>query len=243
MKVDYHLPTDNKAIAKESPWHKRLGHAGRSIIKSMGLPPSNDSCEIRNLNRINLLPFKDHFEPAYLPLDCVHVDLVGSISPPSISGFRYFLTIVNQSTSYKIVQLLKNKSDAFNKKVVISRHVWFNESIFPELKQQGGNADPLNVTWDSIEGQAVVNEFHVPLENQEPVDEVWMPSIQDTMPTSELELVDEVLPANEIASLPASDGQAQPPVCIKVSAVILINKASCLTPGKLGLFLLLRMRL
>ncbi|MBW0493659.1 hypothetical protein O181_033374 [Austropuccinia psidii MF-1] len=36
------------------------------------------------------------------------------------------------------------------------------------------------------------------------------------MPTSELESVDEVLPADEIASLPASSGQYQPPVCINV---------------------------
>ncbi|MBW0560818.1 hypothetical protein O181_100533 [Austropuccinia psidii MF-1] len=94
MKVDYHLPTANKAITQESPWHERLRHAGRSLIQSMGLPPSNDSCKICNLNKIHRLPFKDHFEPADLPLDCVHVDLVGPISPPSIFGFRYFLTIV-----------------------------------------------------------------------------------------------------------------------------------------------------
>ncbi|MBW0545360.1 hypothetical protein O181_085075 [Austropuccinia psidii MF-1] len=43
-----------------------------------------------------------------------------------------------------------------------------------------------------------------------------MPSIQDTTPTSELDLVDEVLPANKIASLPDSGSQVQPPVCIKV---------------------------
>ncbi|MBW0499866.1 hypothetical protein O181_039581 [Austropuccinia psidii MF-1] len=33
MKVDYHLLTSNNTIAKESPWHERLGHAGRLIIK------------------------------------------------------------------------------------------------------------------------------------------------------------------------------------------------------------------
>ncbi|MBW0524274.1 hypothetical protein O181_063989 [Austropuccinia psidii MF-1] len=102
----------------------------------------------------------------------------------------------------------------FGCQVLISRHVWFNESIFPELKQQGGDAGPLNVTWEAIEGQAVVDEFHVSpecslsLENQEPVGEVRMSSIQDTTPTSELELVEEVLPANEIASLSTAGDQA-----------------------------------
>ncbi|MBW0532571.1 hypothetical protein O181_072286 [Austropuccinia psidii MF-1] len=82
IKVDYHLPTVHKTIAKESPWHERLRRAGRSIIKLMGLPPSDDLCKVCNLNKIHWLPFKDHFEPADLPLDCVHVDLVGPISPP-----------------------------------------------------------------------------------------------------------------------------------------------------------------
>ncbi|MBW0499863.1 hypothetical protein O181_039578 [Austropuccinia psidii MF-1] len=88
------------------------------------------------------------------------------------------------------------------KKVVISRHIWFNESIFPELKQQQGDASPLNVVWDTIEGQEVVDELHSPLEcslelgSQEPVDEVRISSVQGTTPAAELELVDEVLPAN-----------------------------------------------
>ncbi|MBW0486814.1 hypothetical protein O181_026529 [Austropuccinia psidii MF-1] len=121
MKVDYHLPTANKVITKESPWHERLGHAGRSVIKSMGLPPSNDSCKICTLNKIHQLPFKDNFEHADLPLDCVHVDLVGPISPPSISGFWYFLTIIDQATSYKIVHLLKNKLDTFSHFTIIKK--------------------------------------------------------------------------------------------------------------------------
>ncbi|MBW0538636.1 hypothetical protein O181_078351 [Austropuccinia psidii MF-1] len=53
MKVDYHLPTANKATPKESPWHERLGHAGMSVLKSMGLPPSDDLCKTCNLNKIH----------------------------------------------------------------------------------------------------------------------------------------------------------------------------------------------
>ncbi|MBW0500155.1 hypothetical protein O181_039870 [Austropuccinia psidii MF-1] len=196
MKVNYHLPTVHKTISKESPWHERLGHAGKSVIKSMVLPPSNDLCKVLNLNKIHWLPLKDHFAPPDLPVDCVHVDLVGPIC-------------CHQSLS-------------FDKKVVVLRHVLFNESIFPELKQQDGNVIPLNVTWDAIEGQAVVDKFHAPLEcsleleNQELVDEVQMSSIQGTIPTSEPELADEVLPADEISSLPPIGDQVLPPVCIKV---------------------------
>ncbi|MBW0466606.1 hypothetical protein O181_006321 [Austropuccinia psidii MF-1] len=54
------------------------------------------------------------FDPVSQPLDCVHIDLVGPISPMSVSGCQYFLTIVDQATSFKIVKFLKNKSDAFD---------------------------------------------------------------------------------------------------------------------------------
>ncbi|MBW0492551.1 hypothetical protein O181_032266 [Austropuccinia psidii MF-1] len=286
MKVDYHLPTSNNTISKESPWHEKLGHAGKLMIKSMGLPPSDDSCRICNLNKIHRLPFKDHFEPAELPLDSVHVDLVGPISPPSISGFWYFLTIVDQATSYKIIWLLKNKSDAFSNFTIIKKmmetqqdrslkrlmsdqggeflnshfkqlanecgfvhsfspaytpeHNGFakraNQTILEKAKcmlnssklpntywaEVHGDASPLNVAWDSIEGQEVVDESHLPLEcsleleNQEPVDEVRISSVQGTTPASELELVDEVLPADEIAPLSPIGDQVRLPIHTKV---------------------------
>ncbi|MBW0481166.1 hypothetical protein O181_020881 [Austropuccinia psidii MF-1] len=103
MKVDYQLPTAYKIVAKENLWHEILRHAGRSIIKQMGLPSSKDLCKISKLNNIHWLPSKDEFQPVDLPLHCVHADLVGPISFSSISEYWYFLTIVDQATSYKIV--------------------------------------------------------------------------------------------------------------------------------------------
>ncbi|MBW0491925.1 hypothetical protein O181_031640 [Austropuccinia psidii MF-1] len=41
------------------------------------------------------------------------MDVVGPIDPPSVSGKRYFLTIVEQSSSYKIVKFLQKKSKVF----------------------------------------------------------------------------------------------------------------------------------
>ncbi|MBW0523232.1 hypothetical protein O181_062947 [Austropuccinia psidii MF-1] len=260
MKVDYHFPTSLKTCVEENPWH-----ASKFVIKSMGLPLSDKSCKVCNLNKIHRLPFKDHFEQANLPLDCVHIDLVGPISPPSISEYRYFLTIVNQATSYKIICFLKNKSKAFvqfstTKKMMETQHDRllkrltsdrggeFMNSHFKQLSDECGfihsfspaytpehngfaeranqtilektycmlNASnlpknywakapeqrdkdtvPLSVTWDAVEGKAVVDEFHMPFkcllepDNQELVDEVQISGDHDTAPTSELGLVDE----------------------------------------------------
>ncbi|MBW0541851.1 hypothetical protein O181_081566 [Austropuccinia psidii MF-1] len=141
MKVDYHLPTVHKTtVTNEIPWHERFRHAGSSVIKSMGLPSSDNSCKICDLNKIHRRPFKEHFEPAHLPLDCVHVDLVGPISPSSISGFRYFLTIVDQATSYKVIRLLRNKSDAFGQFTIVKKMMETQEdrSLKKLISDRGG---------------------------------------------------------------------------------------------------------
>ncbi|MBW0486109.1 hypothetical protein O181_025824 [Austropuccinia psidii MF-1] len=38
MKVGYHLPTSHQTMENVKPWHERLGHVGKAVIKSMGLP-------------------------------------------------------------------------------------------------------------------------------------------------------------------------------------------------------------
>ncbi|MBW0487019.1 hypothetical protein O181_026734 [Austropuccinia psidii MF-1] len=140
MKVDYHLPTTHRAMLNDYPWHKRLGDIGKSVIKSMGLPSTATTCKVCALNKAHRLPFKDHFELAHLPLDGVHIDLVGPFFSPSISGCKYILTIVDQATSFKIVCFLKNNSNAFHqftvtKKLMETQH---NCSLKKLVSDQGG---------------------------------------------------------------------------------------------------------
>ncbi|MBW0473992.1 hypothetical protein O181_013707 [Austropuccinia psidii MF-1] len=98
---------------KKLCWHSRLGHPSNQTLKSMGLPTfETDHCDICARGKMTLKRFKSHFEAVKEPLDCLHLDLVGPISPPSISGHCFLLTIVDQYTSFKIVKFLKNKSDA-----------------------------------------------------------------------------------------------------------------------------------
>ncbi|MBW0470288.1 hypothetical protein O181_010003 [Austropuccinia psidii MF-1] len=59
------------------------------------------------------LPFKGHFVEVLKPLECLDLEVVGPISPPSKSGHHYFLTIVDQYTSFKITRFLKNKADIY----------------------------------------------------------------------------------------------------------------------------------
>ncbi|MBW0545952.1 hypothetical protein O181_085667, partial [Austropuccinia psidii MF-1] len=94
-------------------WHNRLGHPAATILKQLGLPTPQDNCVVCETNKAHKKPFNNHFEPAFSTLDCVHMDVVGPINPASVSGKRYFLTIVDQSSSFKIVKFLQKKSEVF----------------------------------------------------------------------------------------------------------------------------------
>ncbi|MBW0499100.1 hypothetical protein O181_038815 [Austropuccinia psidii MF-1] len=120
MKVNYSTPK-TPITQSSNLWHLQLGHPGVQVIRSMGLPEMTSKCLTCDKNKMHLLPFKDQFEQVSLPLDCFHIDLVGPISSSSISGFRYFLTIVDQATSFKTIRLLKQKSDAFHQFVLVKK--------------------------------------------------------------------------------------------------------------------------
>ncbi|MBW0485365.1 hypothetical protein O181_025080 [Austropuccinia psidii MF-1] len=99
----------------DSLWHNRLGHPAESILKQLGLPTLKDNCGVCETNKAHKKPVKNHFDPALSTLDCVHMDVVGPINPPSVSAKCYFLTIVDQSLSFKIVKFLQKKSEVFEK--------------------------------------------------------------------------------------------------------------------------------
>ncbi|MBW0501515.1 hypothetical protein O181_041230 [Austropuccinia psidii MF-1] len=114
MKVEFIQPKSLVTTVVDDLWHKRLGHPGRVPVRAMGLPSHNLPCHTCDLTKIHQLPFKDQFEHISHPIDCVHIDLVGPISPASISSSCYFLTIVDQFTSFKFTRMLKHKSEAFD---------------------------------------------------------------------------------------------------------------------------------
>ncbi|MBW0564234.1 hypothetical protein O181_103949 [Austropuccinia psidii MF-1] len=114
MHIDYTLPSSLLTVNDQSLWHKRLGHPSSQVLRIMGLPSESLICSNCEINKAHRQPFNQSFDAAIKPLDFIHLDLVGPIVPASVSGFHYILTIVDQSTSFKIVKFLKNKSDAFS---------------------------------------------------------------------------------------------------------------------------------
>jgi transposase InsO family protein len=112
-------------------------------MKAMGLPvsPSNgSSCEVCNCSKMTMNPFPSHFLPALFSLHCLHMDLVAPFNPPSVSGFKYFLTVVDQYSSFKFVRFLKTKSDAFKEfeKLALLVENLQDHSIKEVVSDQGG---------------------------------------------------------------------------------------------------------
>ncbi|MBW0587706.1 hypothetical protein O181_127421 [Austropuccinia psidii MF-1] len=110
--------------SKQPCWHNRLGHPSDQVLKAMGLPSfKREHCDVCIRGKMTLKPFKSHFDEVEKALDCLHLDLVGPTFPPSVSGYRYFLTIVDQYTSFKFVKFLKQKSDALHEFMAIKNLV------------------------------------------------------------------------------------------------------------------------
>ncbi|MBW0494582.1 hypothetical protein O181_034297 [Austropuccinia psidii MF-1] len=126
MYINYNLPSPLLTTSEKHHWHNRLGHPGPAVLKYLGLFNEETSCLICETNKAHRLPFNHHFDPAPNPMDLIHIDLVGPITPPSLSGFKYLLTIVDQSTSFKIIKFLKKKSESFDQ-FVIAKNLMENQ--------------------------------------------------------------------------------------------------------------------
>ncbi|MBW0564752.1 hypothetical protein O181_104467 [Austropuccinia psidii MF-1] len=143
-------------VRSKTFWHSRLGHPSNQVLKSMGLPIfDKECCDVCARGKMTLKPFNSHFDKVEKSLDCLNLDLVGPISPPAVSGYRSFLTIVDQHTSFKFTRFLKHKSSALAefitvknlietaqgrniRKIVSDRGGEFSNAEFKKLANENG---------------------------------------------------------------------------------------------------------
>lgn len=125
--------TQNKSINKINSmqlWHRRLGHLGYDNIKILSTQNlvnglnindgrsnifESNFCESCLLGKMTRQPFNKKGHRATKPLELVHTDVCGPISPTTWDGYNYFLTFTDDFTHMVIVYLLKNKSEVLNK--------------------------------------------------------------------------------------------------------------------------------
>ncbi|MBW0487659.1 hypothetical protein O181_027374 [Austropuccinia psidii MF-1] len=93
---------------------------GIAELQCQGKVLKLENCLFVTKLKCNLI---SHFEPVKYPLDVIHIDVVGPITPESVSGSCFLLTIVDQATLYKIVRFLTKKSDSFDQFVGVKSYM------------------------------------------------------------------------------------------------------------------------
>lgn len=103
-------------------WHERLGHINPQYVRdtskvTTGMTGKDSShfCESCAISRSTRVPFSGQLPRPGSPLDTVHTDLSGRISPATPSGFEYFMKITDGCSSYRWIYLLRFKSEALEK--------------------------------------------------------------------------------------------------------------------------------
>jgi hypothetical protein len=102
-------------------WHVRMGHPPISRYNALKeyYPyvhfnknvPVCDACHYGKQKRI---PYNVSESIAEKPFDLIHMDIWGPLSSPSISGHKYFLTVVDDRTRHIWVFFMKLKSETRN---------------------------------------------------------------------------------------------------------------------------------
>jgi len=116
-------PTDTCAlVATPSPttWHRHLGHPGKAALQRLAQSSSifcskstEDSiCHACQLGRHVRLPFASSLSRAPKPFDLIHCDLWTS-PIISVSGFKYYLVILDDCSHFLWTFPLRLKSETF----------------------------------------------------------------------------------------------------------------------------------
>ncbi|CAN1753275.1 Retrovirus-related Pol polyprotein from transposon TNT 1-94 [Linum perenne] len=99
-------------------WHYRLGHTSHTRIpylqhidRSISTYP-HLVCDVCHFAKQRRLSFPSSQSVTLKPFDVIHVDIWGPSPQPSHSGFRYFLTIVDDHSRHTWLILMKLKSEA-----------------------------------------------------------------------------------------------------------------------------------
>ena len=98
-------------------WHARLGHPSNLKLKALSHTiPSlqsfcNKTCQVCPMAKLKRLPFPFNNKICAFAFDLVHMDVWGPYSIPTLYGYKYFLTIVDDATRATWLFLMKSKSD------------------------------------------------------------------------------------------------------------------------------------
>ncbi|KAF4514105.1 UNVERIFIED_CONTAM: hypothetical protein B566_EDAN019055, partial [Ephemera danica] len=131
-------------------WHVRLGHPGRerlkAALKQLGLEGeckniATFDCSSCHKGKQVRAVFKPSKHRENVAGGLLHLDLCGPIKGESISGVRYFLTIVDDATGYLQASLLADKTAAAVAEAFEHYCAWFerqNDVRIKKIRTDGG---------------------------------------------------------------------------------------------------------
>ncbi|KAH9741041.1 retrovirus-related pol polyprotein from transposon RE2 [Citrus sinensis] len=113
-----HLSTVNPAMFA-NVLHQRFGHpnkhALKNILSSLALPASiPDFCDACQYGKMHQLSFYSTGIKTKTPLELVYTDLWGPASIPSLHGYRYYISFVDDYSRYCWIFPLTLKSEALD---------------------------------------------------------------------------------------------------------------------------------
>ncbi|MBW0479560.1 hypothetical protein O181_019275 [Austropuccinia psidii MF-1] len=98
--------------SKLTTLHKAKGHPSldyfRKMFPKLNIPQF--SCITCPTGKMTKMPFSGNFPKATRRLEFLHMDLCGPISPPSASGARYILKILNGFSHFSWIFFLTSKA-------------------------------------------------------------------------------------------------------------------------------------
>ena len=137
-------PFYTNIVVDASLWHHRLGHPSiqklDSIANVLGLSQRNKTlshCAICPLAKQKHLPFISHKNMCIEAFELLHINIWGPFSVPSIEGYKYFLTILDDHTRVTWIYLLRTKDEVFR---VFSEFIAMVETQY-KTKVQGVRSD------------------------------------------------------------------------------------------------------
>lgn len=171
-----HDHNDNFSSFSFNLWHDRLGHINPQYVRDtsckttgMDQPDVGGFCESCTISKYTRLPFSGKIPRPSAPLDVVHTDLSGRISPPTPSGFEYYMKIVDGHSSYRWIYLLRFKNEAFVKfkewKLSAER---MSGLKVKKVVSDGGGEYVNNMFAEFLRGEGITHDFtapHTPQQN------------------------------------------------------------------------------
>ena len=124
----------NFCSSKLNLWHCRLGHPSRDRLAVMQkhypfitCVDNNEPCDSCHYAKQKRLVFPLSNTCSSHNFDLIHIDIWGPLAAPSMLGFRYFLTIVDDKSRFTWLYFMKAKSEASS---LIPLFVTFVETQF-----------------------------------------------------------------------------------------------------------------